>query len=124
LWPYTTNDKELFPDRAQEPPPPIQLETGPEYTVEAIIGHRKRQNKMEYKVKWEGYPDYENTWEPVANLTNAKELITDYLDHQTSHIDLLTTRALGIMSSDKDCTKTLQVKKGEGNKEELHQSHT
>ena len=31
-----------------------------------------------YKVKWKGYGPHEMTWEPIENITNAKELIEDF----------------------------------------------
>jgi hypothetical protein len=46
-----------------------------EYTVEAILNSRKIKGRKQYLVKWEGYSHAENTWEPVANLANAKEAI-------------------------------------------------
>ena len=36
-----------------------------------------REGKKEYFVKWEGYPDSENTWEPSYNLDCA-ELMNAY----------------------------------------------
>jgi len=39
-----------------------------EYTVEKILDKRIRGGKTEYLIKWEGYPDSENTWEPEDNL--------------------------------------------------------
>ncbi|KAH0792166.1 chromobox protein [Histomonas meleagridis] len=39
------------------------------YKVEDIKGHKKKGNKMYYLIKWVGYPDSENTWEPESNLS-------------------------------------------------------
>ena len=36
-----------------------------EYVVEKIIDYNKEENK--YLIKWHGYADSENTWEPVEN---------------------------------------------------------
>ena len=53
-----------------------------EQEVEDIIGHQfiKKKGKLvsEYLVKQKGYPTYENSWEPKANLANAKELLDEY----------------------------------------------
>lgn len=50
--------------------------------VEKILQHRKNGRKVEYLVKWLGYPDSENTWEPRTNLSNCRELLDQY--HGTS----------------------------------------
>lgn len=35
-----------------------------EYEVEDIVDVRIVKNKPKYLVKWKGFPDSENTWEP------------------------------------------------------------
>eukprot|EP00039_Didymoeca_costata_P029304 m.24046 g.24046 ORF g.24046 m.24046 type:complete len:566 (+) comp7570_c0_seq1:461-2158(+) len=41
------------------------------FIVHAILADRKRKGKStEYKVRWEGYPIEEATWEPEENLVN------------------------------------------------------
>lgn len=49
-----------------------------EYEVEEIIGKKINKKGVFYKVKWEGYPESESTWEPKENLTNVKELIEEF----------------------------------------------
>ena len=40
------------------------------YYVDKIVDQRKNENdQWEYLVKWTGYPESENTWEPAANVT-------------------------------------------------------
>jgi hypothetical protein len=56
-------------------------QTQEEYEVEKIVDKRAilgRSDEYEYHVKWKGYPDSENTWEPAATLQNAIKIIVDY----------------------------------------------
>ena len=39
-----------------------------EYEVEEIEGIEKRRGKWMCRVKWKGYPEDENTWEPLSNM--------------------------------------------------------
>lgn len=49
-----------------------------EFTVEKILGKRiTPDGQLEYYLKWLGYPDSENTWEPVENL-DCTELIEEF----------------------------------------------
>jgi Chromo (CHRromatin Organisation MOdifier) domain len=43
--------------------------------VEKIIQSRKVGRGTYYLVKWKGYPELENTWEPEKNLTIAPEAL-------------------------------------------------
>jgi hypothetical protein len=52
-----------------------------EYEVEQVLSRRPikgRDNEYEYKVKWKGFDDDENTWEPLAMFKNAPEAIADF----------------------------------------------
>jgi hypothetical protein len=48
------------------------------FEVEKIMAHRENNYKKEYLVKWLGYPDADNTWEPETNLTNCRAMLARY----------------------------------------------
>ena len=77
LYPYRGNTiNGLLP----EEPAPIYLEDEdePEYEVQTILDSRIRWRRIEYLVKWKGYDDSHNSWEPLVNLKGAKQSITAF----------------------------------------------
>jgi hypothetical protein len=61
------------------PPPESVEEDGAEsYEVEEILKHRNSGARIQFLVKWKGYPEWEATWESRANLAKAKELLDEY----------------------------------------------
>jgi hypothetical protein len=61
-------------------PLPTLINHEEEYEVEQIINVQQygKQQKWQYFVKWKGYPDLENTWEPLSNLKNAQGLVAQW----------------------------------------------
>ena len=53
-----------------------------EWDVEKILRHRNEGKGDEFLVKWLGYPDSENTWEPITHLTNCRQLLKKFRNSQ------------------------------------------
>jgi hypothetical protein len=56
----------------------VEIDGEMEYKVEQILDSRIYQNKYQYLVKWKGYTEEHNMWEPVENVTNAQAVINNF----------------------------------------------
>jgi hypothetical protein len=81
-----------FPDRPMpfDRPPPVATEDSgaQQFEVERVLDHRRmgRSKRVQYLIRWKGYPDSEATWEPIENLEGALELVIEY--NQKKKVDL------------------------------------
>src|SRR5579863_5115658 len=93
LTPYIETDSH-GPNYSRPPPDLISGEA--EYEVEQIRSHRRhgRQKQLQYLLKWKGYPESDNTWEP-ADQVHAPDLIKAYhRRHRLEHIKATTPAQL------------------------------
>ena len=76
--PSTTRQIEREAEKAKEREPDGDNE---EYEVEVLLDSRiskRGRGRLEYLVKWKGYPNEESTWEPKENLKNSQKAITEF----------------------------------------------
>ena len=64
-----------IPGHLQPPPPPIVIQELQEWEVEKILDSRHHRNQIQYRVKWTGVHDPDNTWYPARNFENSPNLI-------------------------------------------------
>lgn len=76
-----------FPEQQKSQPPPVFLadDEEPSYEVEEILDSRLRYGKQQYLVRWSGYED--PTWEPIRNLDNCEDLLSDYEARRSSRLE-------------------------------------
>ena len=70
-----------YKEQVLPPPDPIDLDTGPEFEVEAIFHHWQVghcRSKLEFLVSFLGYDSSQNEWLPTLHLANALYILTAY----------------------------------------------
>jgi len=52
----------------QPQPAQVVVDNKSIFRAEKILKRRKRKGKIQYYVKWLGYPEEQSTWEPEENI--------------------------------------------------------
>jgi hypothetical protein len=83
---FETHISNLAPfnfDPSRTDPVKEAMNDSQEFLIEAILGHRgdkRRRKTMEFLVKWDGFKDSYNSWEPYEGLRDTAKL-TEYLSN-------------------------------------------
>ena len=78
------------------------------YNIEKILERRVVNGKFQYKIKWEGYPMSQCTWDPLKNLESVKELVEEF---DFLHPITPTQKPIKSVVNKKDNTFTKKKKK-------------
>jgi transposase InsO family protein len=67
-----------IPGRILPPLPPVVIEGEEEYEVEDILDAKWFGKSLKFLVKWKGYTESENTWEPEAHLEHCPDILQHF----------------------------------------------
>jgi hypothetical protein len=89
LTPY--KETPLNGKQYQEPTPEL-IDGQPKWEVETILHVRRRHNQLQYLVRWKGFSEAHDSWEPAKDV-HAELLVKDFYKRhptaiQTTHSSL------------------------------------
>ena len=88
LTPY--KETTLNGSQNQEPAPEL-IDGQPEWEVEQILRVRRYQRQVQYLIRWKGFSEAHDSWEPVANV-HVDELIQEFYKKHPKAIQNITTQ--------------------------------
>ncbi|SGY26736.1 BQ5605_C018g08765 [Microbotryum silenes-dioicae] len=71
---WVANDGEAFPGRHAAEPAAIIVQGNEEWEVEHIVDEKGKGKRKKFLVKWKGWADSDNTWEPRSHLEETAAL--------------------------------------------------
>ena len=63
-----------------------------EWGIDKVLSKRVQDGETEYLIGWKDSPPYENSWESMKHLENAKDVIKDYKRASESRQSALKTK--------------------------------
>jgi hypothetical protein len=90
LTPY--KETPLNGKQYQEPIPEL-IDGQPEWEVEDILCVRRRRNQLQYLVRWKGFSEAHDSWEPAKDV-HAENLIEEFYKRHPTAIQTISSQPL------------------------------
>lgn len=71
-------------------PQPASKQVEGAFAVEEVLGHKlEHDHEPRFFIKWKGYGDEDNTWEPIDNLVNCT-VFREYINNKFKLLETVT----------------------------------
>ena len=76
----------IIPGQTSVPPEPVIVDEETRYEVEEVLNSKLLRGKLHFLIKWKGFTDEHNSWEPEANVLPGLEKLVKkyYSDHPSA----------------------------------------
>jgi transposase InsO family protein len=98
--------------RPPRPPSPVVVDGERHHEVEEILDSRIRWRRVEYLIKWKGYPSSENSWEPYYSV-NADTAVRRFIRRYPGKEHHLNA----VSSNSSNWRSTMSSRRGDSNLE-------
>jgi len=109
-----TEDESILDEASVDQDEAVGSETGytghKTYEVEAVIGKRTKASRLEYHVKWKGYPASDNSWEPAAGLAGASDAVAKFEEEVKIQASMAIDSRMKSLRSSKEQALSATVK--------------
>ena len=103
LTPY--KETSLNGSQSQEPAPEL-IDGQPEWEVEQILCVRRYRRQVQYLIRWKGFSEAHDSWEPATNI-HADELIQEFYKRHPKAIRNIITQTPIVIRTTTMSTNTL-----------------
>ncbi|XP_048205321.1 chromobox protein homolog 3-like [Perognathus longimembris pacificus] len=91
----------------------VEEEDPEEYEVKKVLDRRVENGKVKYLLKWKGYSDADNSWEPEENL-HCPKLVKAFFDSQKAGEGKNGAKRKSVSESKSDARKSKKKRDANG----------
>ncbi|KAK3233510.1 La ribonucleoprotein [Cymbomonas tetramitiformis] len=84
------------------------------YEVEAVLAERSSYGVAQFLIKWKGFEESSNTWEPLTNLPGHDIVVEEFRANLQREQDRLTREAAAAKSASKEGEASAGAENGDG----------